>query len=179
MAANPYTALIQKYFPQTEWQRAYNVMMGESGGNPKAVGDNYPIRGQTIPSYGLFQIRGLTGRPNPKILLDPEENVKYAAQMWKNQGWGPWTAARKLGYVGKPSPTPTQPQNQAPVTQQPQTIVPRSVYTPPISTNLQSSALWPVLQMPIPKPLASESNILPGLQRRGKSIPEAFYGAKI
>jgi hypothetical protein len=90
--------LIKKYFPQSEWQRAYNVMMGESGGNPGAIGDNYPIRGQTIPSVGLFQIRTLPGRPTAQQLSNPEYNVQYAANMWRSQGWSPWTAARKLGY---------------------------------------------------------------------------------
>lgn len=99
MPDNTVTSLIKKYFPKEEWLNAYNVMKVESGGNPGAVGDNYPIRGQTIPSYGLFQIRALPGRPNSSVLLNPEENVKYAAQMQAQQGWGPWTGARKLGLV--------------------------------------------------------------------------------
>lgn len=88
---------IKKYFPQEQWANAYRVMMGESSGNANAVGDNYPIRGQTIPSVGLFQIRTLPGRPSAEQLKDPEFNVRYAAQMWKTQGWKPWTAATKLG----------------------------------------------------------------------------------
>jgi len=99
---NQYVDLIKKYFPQDQWDNAVKVMMGESGGNPAAVGDNYPIAGQTIPSYGLFQIRALQGRPDPSILTNPEENVKYAAEMYKNEGWGPWTAAQKLGIVNGP-----------------------------------------------------------------------------
>lgn len=91
--------LIQKYFPKKEWKRAYQVMMGESGGNPDAVGDTKPIRGVKAPSVGLFQIRTLPGRPSAEQLKDPEFNVKYAAQMQKEQGWKPWTAARKLGYT--------------------------------------------------------------------------------
>jgi len=63
--------LIKKYFPQDQWENAKKVMMDESGGNPAAVGDNYPIAGQTIPSYGLFQIRALPGRPDPTILTNP------------------------------------------------------------------------------------------------------------
>jgi hypothetical protein len=93
------TSLIQKYFPQNEWERAKNVMLHESGGKADAIGDNFPIRGQTIPSVGLFQIRTLPGRPSAQQLSDPDFNVKYAAQMFKEQGWGPWTAAHKLGYV--------------------------------------------------------------------------------
>jgi|SRR3972149_4934572 len=94
---SPMMSLIQKYFPRDQWDNAYKVMMGESGGRPGAVGDNYPIRGQTIPSYGLFQIRALPGRPDPKLLMDPEFNVKYAAEMWAKQGWQPWSFAKKIG----------------------------------------------------------------------------------
>ena len=92
--------LIKKYFPQEEWQRAYNGMMGESGGRSDAVGDDYPINGVYAPSYGLFQIRGLPGRPKKEQLFDPEFNTKYAADMWRGQGWKPWhNTARKLGYL--------------------------------------------------------------------------------
>ena len=89
--------LIKKYFPPDQWNNAYRVMMGESGGNPMAIGDNYPIRGEVRPSYGLFQIRTFPDRPAPTKLLTPEANVAYAAKMWKSQGWRPWTAATKLG----------------------------------------------------------------------------------
>lgn len=93
--------LIKKYFPEDQWDNAIKVMQGESGGNPKAVGDQYPIKGEIRPSYGLFQIRTFPGRPSSRALLDPETNVKFAAKMWKEQGWNPWTAARKLGIVGR------------------------------------------------------------------------------
>jgi len=73
-------------------------MMGESGGRAEAVGDDYPIAGVYAPSYGLFQIRGLPGRPKKEQLLDPEFNVKYAADMWRKQKWQPWSVAQKLGY---------------------------------------------------------------------------------
>lgn len=91
--------LIKEYFPEEEVKNAYQVMLGESGGNPQAVGDQYPIGGVYAPSYGLFQIRGLPGRPSSKELLNPEFNVQYAANMFKNQGWRPWTVAQKLGLV--------------------------------------------------------------------------------
>jgi len=94
-------ALIKKYFPKAEWQRAWNVMQGESGGNPNAVGDNYPIKGIFAPSVGLFQIRTLPGRPSAEQLKNPEFNVKYAANMQSEQGWQPWTVAKKLGYTGE------------------------------------------------------------------------------
>lgn len=92
-------ALIQKYFPQSEWARAYNVMMGESGGRSGAIGDQRTINGVYAPSYGYFQIRALPGRPAPEQLLNPEFNVQYAANLWKSQGWRPWTVARNLGYI--------------------------------------------------------------------------------
>ena len=91
------TDLIKKYFPPDQWNNAYRVMMGESGGNSMAIGDNYPIRGEIRPSYGLFQIRTFPDRPAPTKLLTPEANVAYAAKMWKSQGWRPWTAATKQG----------------------------------------------------------------------------------
>ena len=93
-------ALIKKHFPKSEWQRAWNVMQGESGGDPGAVGDTQPIRGVLAPSVGLFQIRTLPGRPSAEQLKDAEFNVKYAANMQREQGWSPWTVARKLGYTG-------------------------------------------------------------------------------
>ena len=94
--------LIKKYFPPSEWDNAYQVMMGESGGKSWVVGDDYPIRGQTIPSYGLFQIRALQGRPGPEQLKNAEFNVWYAAQMWSQQGWSPWTVAREKGLANRP-----------------------------------------------------------------------------
>lgn len=94
--------LIKKYFPESEWDNAFRVMQGESGGNPNAKGDDFPIRGQTIPSYGYFQIRALPGRPSPNQLLNPEFNVQYAANLWKQQGWNPWTVARNLGIANGP-----------------------------------------------------------------------------
>lgn len=95
--------LIKKYFPQNQWDNALAVARGESGLNPNAIGDNYPIDTgngpETIPSYGLFQIRGLAGRPPKERLLNPEFNVHYAADMFKQQGWRPWSVARKLGLI--------------------------------------------------------------------------------
>ena len=87
--------LIKKHFPKEQWMNAYKVMLGESGGNSQAVGDT----DTPYPSYGMFQIRGLPGRPSKKKLLDPEFNVRYAAKMWKQQNWTPWTAAKNLGLV--------------------------------------------------------------------------------
>ena len=91
--------LIKKYFPPNQWANAVAIMNAESGGRPEAVGDNYPINGLLAPSYGLFQIRGLPGRPAPTQLLDPDFNVRYAAQMQQQQTWSPWSTAKKLGLL--------------------------------------------------------------------------------
>lgn len=91
--------LIQKYFPRNEWQNAMKVVAGESQFNPSAVGDRYTIRGVYAPSYGLFQIRALPGRPPSDQLENPEFNVRYAASLWQAEGWSPWTVGKELGLV--------------------------------------------------------------------------------
>lgn len=92
--------LIQKYFPANQVGNALAIARGESGFNPAAVGDKYPIGGIYAPSYGLFQIRGLPGRPSAEQLLNPEFNVQYAANLYRQQGWRPWyNTAKKLGLL--------------------------------------------------------------------------------
>jgi soluble lytic murein transglycosylase-like protein len=94
--------LVSQHFPPHEVDRALAVMRGESGGNPNAVGDTTLMFNQGGirygASYGLMQIRHLSGRPSPDWLLVPENNISYAAGMWRSQGWCPWTVAVKLGY---------------------------------------------------------------------------------
>lgn len=89
--------LVEQHFPSGQVDNALKVIQGESGGQWYKIGDDYPIAGETIPSYGLFQIRGFPGRPNKETLLNPEENVKYAAELYKRKGWKPWTVAQELG----------------------------------------------------------------------------------
>lgn len=91
--------LIKKYFPENEWENAYRVALGESGGNPSLEGDRYDIKGEYRPSHGLFQIREFPNRPSPEELKNPETNVKFAAQLWKAQKWKPWTVGREIGLV--------------------------------------------------------------------------------
>lgn len=90
-------ALIRSY----DWndEVALAVARCESGLNPGAIGDNYPINGLHLPSYGVFQIRGFADRGTPAQLLDPEYNVRFAYDMYRSQGWQPWTCATKLGYA--------------------------------------------------------------------------------
>lgn len=79
-----------------DWDKAiaYGVCMAESGGNPKAFGDG----NTAYPSIGLMQIRTLPGRPSKEQLEDPEFNVQYAYNMWKGQGWRPWSAYTNGAY---------------------------------------------------------------------------------
>ena len=100
-------SLVQKYFPKDQWVNALKVIQLESGGNPNAVGDKQIIPndlseklGHAIPSYGLFQIRALLGRPDPSELVNPEFNVQYAANLYKQSGWNPWyNSGKKLGLL--------------------------------------------------------------------------------
>ncbi|MEM4714421.1 MAG: transglycosylase SLT domain-containing protein, partial [Candidatus Nanoarchaeia archaeon] len=84
-----YYYLIKKYFPKDQWENAYKVMIWESGGNPMAVGRAGEI--------GLFQIMPFSNRPPRDQLFNPEINIKFAAELYKWQGWRPWTSARKMG----------------------------------------------------------------------------------
>jgi hypothetical protein len=85
--------LLQAYFGSA-WKEAKAIMGCESGGNSNAMG---PVNmGGTRP-YGLMQIMYIAGRPSPEWLLNPENNIAYAARMFKSQGWGPWECKRVLG----------------------------------------------------------------------------------
>jgi hypothetical protein len=85
-------ALLQAHFGPA-WQEARAIMMCESGGNANAVGGAWT----GIASYGLMQIRALPGRPSPQWLVNPENNVSYAAGIYRAQGWGPWSCKYVLG----------------------------------------------------------------------------------
>jgi len=93
-------ALVQKYFPPDQWDNALAVAQGESGWNPNAwnqSGEN---------SQGYFQINR-AAHPNAGNMFDPEANVAYAAQLYKQQGWQPWTVARNMGLTGQAGRTTT------------------------------------------------------------------------
>ena len=78
-------ALLQKHFGN-EWENAKRVMMCESGGNP--------TRHNPLPpddSWGLFQINRYgklaASRPSAEWLVVGENNIQYAAGIWRAQGW--------------------------------------------------------------------------------------------
>jgi len=87
-----YGELVSRY----NWNAtvAINVMRAETGCNPSAVGDNYPINGVHAVSCGLFQIRTLRGRPSCEALQDPETNVAWAYKLYTSSGWQPWSVCK-------------------------------------------------------------------------------------
>jgi len=72
-------------------------MKAESGGNPNAHNLNHKTKDD---SYGLFQINLYGGlaksRPQGWQLLDPEFNVKYAAELQGKQSWKIWSTHKVL-----------------------------------------------------------------------------------
>lgn len=65
--------------------QALAVMKCESSGNPMATNGG---------NLGLFQISAIHGwrvGGNLDALLDAETNVQVAHQIWREQGWGPWS----------------------------------------------------------------------------------------
>lgn len=95
--------LLARHFPAHAIPAAKRIITCESGGNQNAVGDGhltYMHNGaQYGKSYGLFQVRHLPGRPSPEWLLQPENNVEYAARLYRSSSWKPWTCARKVGVI--------------------------------------------------------------------------------
>lgn len=74
--------------------------MAESGLRANAHNYNPATRDN---SYGVFQIN-LYGslansRPPANQLLDYKFNIKYAYEMWRNQGWQPWGAYTNGSYL--------------------------------------------------------------------------------
>ncbi|MFA6198688.1 MAG: peptidoglycan DD-metalloendopeptidase family protein [Patescibacteria group bacterium] len=92
--------LVRRYFPANQVNNALAVMSGESGYNPRAWNQN----GED--SRGLFQINvgpGAHTQWRNVDLFDPETNVRLAAELFRAQGWRPWSAARNLGLWANPN----------------------------------------------------------------------------
>ena len=88
--------LVKEYFPEDQWMNALRVMSGENGsGEPSRTHKN----GNGSTDFGLFQINSVHANRvggDLNFLLDAETNIRIAAQIWREQGWRPWVAARKL-----------------------------------------------------------------------------------
>jgi len=86
---------IKKY--SWDYNQARAIAVCESGLNPARVGDLWI----TPHSYGVFQIRGLKGRPNIDKLLDYKINIAWAYKIWSEEGRfgttrGWWNCSKKL-----------------------------------------------------------------------------------
>jgi hypothetical protein len=88
-----YRSLVTQYFG-SKADTFLRIAHAESGCNPVAVGDRYPINGLYAPSCGLFQIRTLSGRPSCEALKDPTTNVQWAKRIYNSEGFGAWTVCR-------------------------------------------------------------------------------------
>lgn len=70
-------------------------MMAESGGNPKAYNPEWHNGCQG--SIGLFQLACL--HASGRDLLDPAVNVQVAYDLYKREGWQPWSAYKNGAYL--------------------------------------------------------------------------------
>lgn len=85
---------LKKYFGE-EWRLAYAVMMAESSGDPKRIGDTH----LQMPSVGLFQINQIWHHYSTEELQNPEFNIKIAKEISsKGRGWNNWTTYRTGQY---------------------------------------------------------------------------------
>jgi hypothetical protein len=95
---------IEKLICAKDWdcKTALAIAKAESGLRCEAVGDGHIafMKNGTEygKSYGVFQIRHLEGRPNPEELLSCEFNINYAYNLYKAQGFKPWSAYKNLAY---------------------------------------------------------------------------------
>lgn len=90
-------ALVAKYFPPSEVDNALMIMSLESGGRNIPSGYN---AGGGEDSHGLFQINldAHGSRINRDQVYDPEQNIAYAARLFADQGWQPWSASRTQAF---------------------------------------------------------------------------------
>lgn len=108
-------ALVQRYWPWSEWSNALAISLKESGWDNEAfantVDDAHPcgaivgtFRGQPVSaerSVGYFQLN-LCNYPSEveTDLRTPEGNVAEAHALWAARGWQPWYfTALELGLL--------------------------------------------------------------------------------
>lgn len=88
--------LINKYFP-AEAEAATAIAKCESGLRSNALGTNT----NGTQDHGVFQINsvhfGKIKADNKKEwLMNPENNIKLARQIYDRQGWSPWVCKKVL-----------------------------------------------------------------------------------
>lgn len=89
-----YRPLIEQY----DWDAKImeQIMFHESACNPNAVNDNPKTKDLSI---SLFQINlygeNARHRPSKEWLMVPENNVAYAYELFKSQGYKAWGVCRK------------------------------------------------------------------------------------
>jgi Transglycosylase SLT domain len=92
-----WTAFSEEGASQQQQVQAVEVARCESGLNPGAVS---PGGG----NVGLFQINRVHTSWVNQLgyswyqMYQPYQNAQIAAELWSQQGWGPWSCARHLGY---------------------------------------------------------------------------------
>ncbi len=69
----------------------------ESGFNPKALNDN-PRTGDFSVGLTQVNIRGslAKNRPTKEQLEDPKTNLDFSYELWKKEGFSPWTCSKKV-----------------------------------------------------------------------------------
>jgi len=90
--------LVSGYFPPEQVGMALCVIRGESGGNPTADNPTSTAAGlwQFIKSTWDAQALALGGPSyDSGAVYDPVIATEYAAYLWGQSGWGPWSAARR------------------------------------------------------------------------------------
>src|SRR5688572_14429380 len=90
-------SLVAKYFPANAVDQALMIMSLESGGRNIPSGYN---AGGGEDSHGLFQINldAHGSRISREQVYNPEANIAYAARLYKDSGWGPWSASKTQAF---------------------------------------------------------------------------------
>lgn len=91
--------LIAQFFPPEAWEAACDTAWGESRFNMASVSDNKCCIG-----YFQMHTRFHQWRAAPDTLDTPTGNVRAAASLWSEQGWGPWEAASHRSDTGDGGP---------------------------------------------------------------------------
>lgn len=83
-----------EWFPPGERERARCIVWYESRNNPAATGSAGEASLFQIHPVHAGSFRRLTGKPWSEA-WNPILNGQYAERLWREQGWRPWTTARR------------------------------------------------------------------------------------